>query len=252
MKLFQFYSRSSNPIARCSSLHNATSRFSQCCRVMTLTGIGFVGLGLTLLSSHGTAFAAKSALLSEQFAPADYSGILQPSYDPDRSNRVVKPYKLAGEGGNRRAAGVSDRVTQSVVLTTNDVERLCSSLGAEYRIDCLADGLKAAAGTLPSNGEYKAARASMKKASSDLRKIARKYRDKSKKDVSTGRTTRWRGTKASAVKIEKLAVANREARAVIQEAETRILRSGENSGKRRVHYQKIARAVGSTKRILRS
>ena len=43
-----------------------------------------------------------------------------------------------------------------------------------------------------------------------------------------------------------------QAQRVVQQAETKLLRSSENSEKRFQHYQQVATAVGSTKVLLRS
>jgi len=74
--------------------------------------------------------------------------------------------------------------------------------------------------------------------SSDLDKAAPKIRKGGKS---------YRAVKKSAV-----AKVNKQAKAIIVETETKLLRSAGSSQLRKTHYTRIARAVGSTKNILRS
>lgn len=144
-------------------------------------------------------------------------------------------------------------LTNGVVSTIREVERVCASVPAEYRISCLGEGFKWAARQMPSNPDYREARAAVSKAGSRLQKIARSNADRKAPVHSTAKARKWKGKKKfTAVQKAKLKTATAAASAVIKETETRLLRSAENSERRRVHYQKIATSVGSTRRILRS
>lgn len=146
-----------------------------------------------------------------------------------------------------------DGLTNGIVSTIGEVERVCASVPAEYRISCLGEGFKWAARQMPSNPDYREARAAVSKAGSRLQKIAKSNADRKAPVHSTAKARKWKGKKKfTAVQKAKLKTATTAASAVIKETETRLLRSAENSQRRRVHYQKIASSVGSTRRILRS
>lgn len=147
----------------------------------------------------------------------------------------------------------SNGLTNGVVSTIGEVERVCRSIPAEYRISCLGEGFKWAARQMPSNPDYREARAAISKAGSRLQKIAKSNADRKAPVHTTAKARQWKGKKKfTAVQKAKLKTATAAASAVIKDTETRLLRSAENSQRRRVHYQKIASSVGSTRRILRS
>lgn len=157
------------------------------------------------------------------------------------------------DAANKIQFACSSNATAAVIRTISDVERTCGSVAKEYRIDCLGDGLVFIGRNMP-KGDYKAAGTALKNAGSRLRTIAKLNRDKSKPELGLNSSgTRWTGSKKfTPVKSSNLKAATAKAIAVIREAETIILRSGENSDRRRTHYQKIAKQLKSTTRILRS
>lgn len=152
-----------------------------------------------------------------------------------------------GEGAGQtrdlfEGAGFSDRATAEITRGLDGVVAECRKRLVTTRIDCLGVGLKKVAAKVPASRNYQAVRRQLNSAGNRLRKIARTNRDPSKSG----------STKYIPVKRAQLAAATQAATAVIEEARTRLLRSGESSRIRRVHYQKIARSLGSTTRILRS
>lgn len=152
-------------------------------------------------------------------------------------------------------AEVSNADTKTLVDDILFVRGECGKLPAEYRIDCLGDGFSWAASRVYAGGEYGSARAIISKAASRLNAIAQQNADNSKEEIVPSPPTgsRWVARRRYLpVKRAALAVANTAARTVIEEAATQLLRSAENSDRRKVHYAKIAGAVDSTKKILRS
>ena len=85
----------------------------------------------------------------------------------------------------------------------------------------------------------------MNKASRSLSSLVSQNEDKAAAPIRKGGKT-YRAVKKAAVK----AVAAKAA-AIVTETETKLLRSA-SSGLRKTHYARIAQAVGSTKKILRS
>ena len=65
-----------------------------------------------------------------------------------------------------------------------------------------------------------------------------------------GKTVRTRPL--TAVRKERVKEVNRKAAAIMEEAETKLLRSAQASDRRLIAYAKIAKAVGSNKKLLRS
>lgn len=184
--------------------------------------------------------------MEPNFTPSQH---LFPHFKPKGSNGIgtttfgEQPTRIAFSGG----------LTSSVVRSVDNVQRVCGSVPAEYRISCLGNGLKSVAANMPSNADYRDARATISKAGSNLQKIAKQNIDKKKPVLEPKAAKKWRGkSKFTAVQKSKLKTATAKAAAIIKEAETRLIRSAESSQRRRTHYTQIAKSVGNTRRILRS
>ena len=153
-------------------------------------------------------------------------------------------------------AELSDEITEDIARRLEAAGNFCASLPAnEYLVDCLGDALGQIARDLPGTGDYAEARKAIDQASRKLRKLAR---DNADPDLPRG-VVRGRGENAglltsqlTPVRSDRRAAVNREALAIIEEAETILLRSAEASASRKVHYQTIAAAFGSNKVLLRS
>lgn len=159
--------------------------------------------------------------------------------------------KPAESGARHRPA--TPALTNQVVESIGEVERYCGSLSAEYRISCLGEGFDSISSQMPRTLDYGEARASIRRVGRNLQRIASENADRSKPKLSGPTSKKWaKRKKYTAVQKSQLRAANTAAIAVIEEARTELLRSAEASKRRRVHYVRIAKAVGSTKRILRS
>ncbi|MFV2053386.1 hypothetical protein [Aliiroseovarius sp. YM-037] len=146
--------------------------------------------------------------------------------------------------------------TNVIVKALNEVQDFCRRIEPkEYQIDCLAERLEATARSLPTTGEYADVRSAILEASERLAAVARRNRSPSL-PAATARAannpTRTTSRPLVPVASERLAAANRQATAIIEEAETTLLRSAESPENRMSHYQRIAAAVGSNKVLLRS
>ena len=138
----------------------------------------------------------------------------------------------------------SDANTEKVVDKLQRGEGVCRRLPSEYRADCMAKALRDAYQTA-SQPDYRGARKELQAASRALSNLVKQNADPKKPAVRVGNRT-YRPVKKSAVK-----TVNRQATAILTETETRLLRSGTGE-RRKAHYQRIARAVGSTKKLFRS
>lgn len=140
----------------------------------------------------------------------------------------------------------SNANTGQVVAVINGGKRACASAGAEYAADCLAGVFESAAAGLARRPDYDPVRKELLAASKKLKSLVSANEDKAAPKI------RKRGKRVRAVKKSAVAKVNRQAKAIVTETATKLLRSVGNSAKRKVHFTKIARAVESTKSLLRS
>jgi hypothetical protein len=151
------------------------------------------------------------------------------------------------------ASSASNLATNAIVQDINAVRNECAGLEPVYRIDCLRQGLRQVVRRMPTSGDYKDARQILSRTVSQLNSIQGSNIDSASPRKRSRGNARFKAAKTfTAIKRQNLDKAMAQAQAVIQEAETRLLRSSENSQKRSTHYQKIATAIGSTKVLMRS
>jgi hypothetical protein len=157
--------------------------------------------------------------------------------------------------GRTQEIPLSRRTTRRIVLDLESVRRECSLYEEVYRIDCLRQGIDMVASSLPDNSEYREAKRILKRASGNLGRVVSTYQDKAapKLEVPASANPRFKKRrKYTAIKREAVPQAMARAVDIVNEATTELLRSGENSERRYVHYQDISVAVDSTKTLLRS
>ncbi|MHA7773654.1 hypothetical protein [Roseibium sp. M-1] len=140
----------------------------------------------------------------------------------------------------------ADDLTQAIVLQLQRGTAECNSLNPAYRIDCLRQVYSRAAGAAGNRPDYAAAANELRRLSRTLNGIVRQNQDTKAGQLKKG------GRSYKAVVSSALRKANGQAAQAIQETTTKLLRSAGNSQKRKVHYTRIANAVNSTKKILRS
>lgn len=149
----------------------------------------------------------------------------------------------------------TESYTQSVARQLANIQNFCRRVPAtEYTVDCLRDQLEQVASQMPSSGDYAEARDAIAGAAAKLRKLVR---DNASQDLPSGRIQTPDGSERSGsalvpVRTDRVAQVNTSARAIMQEAETVLLRSAASSTARKTHYQTIAQAFGSNKVLLRS
>lgn len=147
----------------------------------------------------------------------------------------------------------TDYLTSSIVRNINGARAECATYDPVYRIDCLRQRLADIAQRIPAGPAYSEARQIISRASSKLGRIQSGITDAKVPRQRSRANPRLKQTKTyAAVKREKLSKAMEQARQVIDEASTQLLRAAENSEKRASHYQQIAAALDSTKVLLRS
>lgn len=145
--------------------------------------------------------------------------------------------------------------TSVVVGGLSSAGKFCSELGNDaYRVDCLAERYGALARAVPRNSDYGEVREVLKSASEDLASLARNNRDRT---LARGRATGPGSSQTTSrpltpVDSAAMAKVNRQARAILAQTETLLLRSAEGSKSKIAQYAQIADAIGSNKVLLRA
>lgn len=170
--------------------------------------------------------------------------------DGGRSDHISRENRFT-TNNNARA---NPTITNAIVVAIEAGGGFCAQVPEEYLVSCIAQSLRTTAAAMPTAGDYGESRKILLESARKLEKIVTDNKDTSKPAVSI---TSKRGKKkikldrVTPIKPEKAKVAKSQAVAVLAEAETRLLRSPDNSQKS-LAYQKIAAAVDSNKILLRS
>ena len=141
--------------------------------------------------------------------------------------------------------GINNRNTGIISADISSIPSQCQFLPQEYRVDCLAQELREASRIVRNSG-YKNANREIASAAKKLDRIVKRNEDKSAPKIKRNGKT-YRAVKKSSVK-----KVNRQAKKIVAETKTKLIRSAGNSALKKTHYTKIAKAVGSTKVLLRS
>ncbi len=150
---------------------------------------------------------------------------------------------------------LSDSATDEIVEALRGSAQLCGKVVKEYMVDCMSDRLARIAAGLPTGGEYREAKQALEDTAIKLHLLAKANASLALPKIRVQANTDDQGKRPrilTPVRPETLESVKVQATAIIAEAETVLLRSAENSKKRKVHYERIARAVGSNKIILRT
>jgi len=168
-------------------------------------------------------------------------------------------FNLPGSGqspvGSTQVSGTEEEIIERALRGFADAQSFCARLpAAEYQVDCLANQLEQLVAALPSTPEFDEARLIVQDTARQLNSVARSKASTTKRPatlredrpVAPRRSTR----PIIPVATTALTEAATEATAILQEAETLLLRAAERSERRKVPYTQIAQAVGSSSTIL--
>lgn len=131
----------------------------------------------------------------------------------------------------------------------------CSKIQDEYVVDCLAERLAHVADQVPEDGDYAEFDRVLNDTSDKLQQLARSNRDRT---LRAGRATTGGEAPITTtrplvpVSAANATAVNQQARAILDEAETVLLRSAAESLPQRQQYAQLAEAVGSTKVLLQA
>ena len=198
-----------------------------------------------MLRSLGTVFVAATLALGTlpdayaQVAPAPGGG----------GGGTVTATDM-GTGSGRDLADTptpTDYLTHSIVKNISAASTECAAYDPVYRIDCLRQRLLDIAQRIPKGPAYDEARQIVRQAAGRLGRIQAANVDAKAPRIRSRGNARIKTTKTyTAIRRRNLEKAMDQARQVIEEAQTQLLRASENSEKRASHYRQIAAAVGST------
>jgi len=143
----------------------------------------------------------------------------------------------------------------------------CGALADEtYRVDCLAERIGALANSVPRNTDYDEVKQILESVSEQLATLARSNRDPSRPRARVARQSPSTETSGDAsagtsqtstrpltpVNSASVVQVNLEARVILDQSGTLLLRSAEGSQSKIAQYSQIADALGSNKVLLRA
>jgi len=150
----------------------------------------------------------------------------------------------------------SANFTRQLVSSLATAKAFCGGLDqSAYRVDCLAERLQVVSDDIPEGTDYDEVRQVLKDASAEMALLARNNRDPdlpkapaSRQGDSSERSSRPLTPVSSAAQAE----VGERAIAILEQAQTQLLRSADSSNSRSLQYAQIAQAIDSTKVLLRS
>lgn len=186
--------------------------------------------------------------------PDDFPQVEIPQLSPpsmDGFNPVFRPY-LSSVGPRN----FSNEATRLLEEKLRAATTFCGRMSDQaYIVDCLGDAYEKIAKEMPKTGDYAEARVIIAKTATKLRSLAKANQDTDLPRgyvVSTGKDKKRSSTPLTPIKTETMKATHTQAIAIIEEAQTELLRSAENSTLRKVHYEQISKAIDSNKVLLRS
>lgn len=149
----------------------------------------------------------------------------------------------------------SDQFTDLLVNSLGAAKGFCGALDDSYQVDCLAERLNRLAGSIPEDSDYAEVRDLLEQSSKEMAALARSNRDtgKPRQSASTGGANAQATTRPlTPVRDSSLAEVNQQAAAILERTETLLLRTPDDDTGKKLHYTRIAEAIGSNKTLLRS
>jgi hypothetical protein len=148
---------------------------------------------------------------------------------------------------------ISTETTRQIIDEINAGVAFCKQLvRQEYMVDCLSDRLQSVADGLSTVGEYSEVRAALEDAAQKLHALALANSNADLPQAVHRTAGRSSSRPLTAVSDAALASVNGQASAIIENTKLVLLRSSENSERRRVAFEQISQVVDSTKVLLRS
>lgn len=146
----------------------------------------------------------------------------------------------------------SDQFTDLMVNSLGAAKGFCGALDQAYQADCLAERLGALADDIPADSDYAEVRDLLEQTSRDISSLTRSNRDAAKPRQRAAAGSQSSTRPLTPVREASLATVNQQAIAILERTETLLLRTPDDDSGKKLHYTRIAEAIGSNKTLLRS
>ena len=167
---------------------------------------------------------------------------------------MAAPGHSQGYGTERRWGDTSQPEIDDVIRGfTEGVQDLCGNIpDPAFGVDCVADYFDWLADRLPQTNEFREAERIIRDAASQLNRVARDNASTTKRPAvfRLGNSSRQTSRAVIPVAPERQARARSAALAIVEEAETRLLRSADRAQRSRVAFANIAAVVGESSAVL--
>ncbi len=146
----------------------------------------------------------------------------------------------------------SKNFTDLVVNSLGTAKAFCGKLDTSYRVDCLAERIAKMSNDIPSDSDYAEVKKVLDDTAREMSNLARSNRDRAqpRKKASAGSIATARPL--TPISPNAQASVNAQAAAILDRTQTLLLRSPDDEGGKKLHYARIAEAIGSNKTLLRS
>jgi hypothetical protein len=185
------------------------------------------------------------------FSECDGECYEEPEPEPELEEVEREP-----DRSDDRPSPVSTGQTDVIVTALDSSNLICDNYLPEERIDCLREQFHRIAQAVPSSSEYDDLRQALSIAASELNAVVRENADATatptRRTVDTPKGPRTSSSRIRPIAPERLATANAQATEVLDKLSTKLLRSASSSASKRVHYERAAQAINSSKVLLRS
>ncbi len=154
------------------------------------------------------------------------------------------------DGGGQNVGGgfansFSYGQTNAIAADVGKANDICKNLPIEYRADCLAQSLKSSASKVRKKA-YIPVKNEISTTAQSIEDIVTENLDEEAPVIKVGNKI------YRPIKKEAVAVVNERVAKVVTESATRLIRSAGNSVTRKIHFQRVAKALNSTKVLMRS
>ena len=155
----------------------------------------------------------------------------------------------SGSDGQNNGGGFTNSFsygqTNVIAADISKANDICITLPIEYRADCLAQSLKTSASKVRKKN-YIPIKNEISTTAQSIEDIVTENLDEEAPVIKVGNKT------YRPIKKEAVAAVNQRVAKVVAESATRLIRSAGNSVTRKIHFQRIAKALDSTKVLMRS
>lgn len=195
---------------------------------------------------------APSRMALEAEADLGYSEYPEEPEEPEEPEYEYPSYSEPTEG----EAPISTAQTDVLVNAFESANEECSYYELKWRIDCLAMRFQVMTQAVPSEAAYEPIRAELARTAAELRAIASANADPATPPARLAATvngrTRTSARPLRAIAPARAAAATAAAEAALDGLSTRLLRSASTAASERIHFERAAEAVNSSKVLLRS